>query len=114
MRAIAEIAYIVRHRHSNMTFDQVTLELDAEKYEPFKSGVPGPLRMTLPFRASLFGDELLLGYLVGELPASELSVHAKPIQGSSPPRWLVRIEPASERARRPVFRFEHDNPHEEV
>jgi hypothetical protein len=111
MRVIAETGYILRNRRSSMTFDQMTLELDSEKYEPFKAGVPGPLRAVLPFRVNLFGEEILLGYLDGELAASDVKVEsATPIEGSEPPAWLVRLEPANERARHPVFRFQRDDP----
>lgn len=111
MRAIAEVGYILRNRRSSMNFDQVTLELDAEKYEPFKGGVPGPLRMVLPVRVNLFGQEMQLGYLHGEIAASDIKVaRATPIEGADSPAWLVRLEPASEDARRPVFRFQRDEP----
>ena len=109
MRAIAEVAYIVRNGKSSMTFDQVTLELDAEKYEPFREGVPGPLRLGLPLIIDLFGTVIPLGHLIGELPAGDVKVAAAmPVPGADPPAWSVRLEPATEQARRPTFRFQRE------
>jgi hypothetical protein len=59
-----------------MNFDEVTLELDAERYEPFKDGVPGRLRVVLPLAVNLLGSELPSGHLVGELPPSDVPSRA--------------------------------------
>lgn len=111
MRAVAEVAYIIRNGKSSMNFDQVTLELDAERYEPFKEGVPGPLRFGLPLAIELFGTVMPLGHLVGELPPNEIKVAAVTlVPGTDPPVWSVRLEPASEPARKPTFRFQREPP----
>lgn len=111
MIAVAELAYIIRHGQSRMNFDEVTLELDPERYEPFKKGVPGPLRIVLPLAVNLFGRELPIGDLVGELAASDVKVaHVTALEGADRPVSLVRLEPATEEARHPVFRFEREHP----
>jgi hypothetical protein len=110
LRDIAETAYIVKNRKSSMNFDQVTLELPGEKYEPFKSGMPGPLRIGHTLAVSLLGATLPLGYLVGDLPASDIKVTATAVEDSDPPTWLVRLEPTTEEARHPVFRLLHEPP----
>jgi hypothetical protein len=111
MIAVAELAYIIRHCHSRMNFDEVTLELDAERYEPFKEGVPGPVRVVLPLAVNLFGRELPVGHLVGELPASDVKVaRVTAVEGADPPAWLVRVEPATEAARHPLFRLQREHP----
>lgn len=111
MIAVAELAYIIRHGQSRMTFDEVTLELDAERYEPFTEGVPGPVRVVLPLAVNLFGRELPVGHLVGEMAASDVKVaHVTAVEGADPPTWLVRLEPATEVARHPLFRFEREHP----
>ena len=108
---IAEAAYIIRNGKSRMNFDQVTLELDEEKYEPFKAGVPGPLRVELPLEVRLFGTEVSLGHLVCELPPSDVRVAAAtPIKGADPPIWVVRLEPATKEAGHPVFHFQREPP----
>jgi hypothetical protein len=63
MKVVAELAYIIREGKSSMSFEQITLELDAERYEPFQQGVPGPLRLDLPLAGGLFGKTLHLGPL---------------------------------------------------
>jgi hypothetical protein len=48
----------------------------------------------LPLAMKLFGKEIPLGHLVGELPASDVKIaSAVPLEGAHPPRWLVRLEP---------------------
>jgi hypothetical protein len=107
MLAVAEAAYIVRGRKSGTTFDQVTLELPEDKYKPFEDGVPGPLRFEMPIAASIFGTEVPLGRLVGELPPHEVKIaHAEHIAGTDPPRWSLRLEPATDEARNRVMRLE--------
>jgi hypothetical protein len=109
MLAVAEAAYIVRERKSGTTFEQVTLELPEEQYKPFEKGVPGPLRVELPIRVTLFGTEIPLGRLVDHLEPSEVRIaHVEPVRGATPPRWLVRLEPATENARDREMRFERD------
>jgi hypothetical protein len=111
MRSIAEAAYIVRERKSGTTFDQVTLELPAEQYKSFERGVPGPLRVEMPLSFALFGTPISLGRLVSELPARDLKIaHAARVPGARPPKWSVRIEPATEGARHRVMRLEPDHP----
>jgi hypothetical protein len=111
MVGIAELAYIIRHGQSRMNFDEVTLELPAEKYKPFTEGVPGALRMVLPLRVNLFGHELPVGHLVGELAPSEIKMaRVMAVPNADPPTWLVRLEPATEEARHPIFRFEREHP----
>lgn len=109
LRTVAEVAYIIRNRKSEMTFDAVTFELDEAKYESLVGGLHGALRFELPFAVRLFGTEMLLGELVGELLASDVRVVDQgPVQGAEPPTWLVRLEPATEAARHPIFRFERE------
>jgi hypothetical protein len=87
MLAVAEAAYIIREGKSGTTFDQVTLELPEDEYKPFESGVPGPLRVEMPISAVIFGTEIPLGRLIGELPPSEVKIaHAERIAGASPPK----------------------------
>jgi hypothetical protein len=109
MIAVGEAAYIVREGKSGTTFDQVTLELPEEQYKPFEGGVPGPLRVEMPIGVAIFGTEIPLGRLVGELPPDEVKIaHVEQIAGASPPMWLVRLEPATEQARSRVMRFERN------
>jgi hypothetical protein len=88
--------------------DQVTLELPEEQYKPFEDGVvPGPLLLEMPISVDIFGTEIPLGRLIGELPANEVKVAlAERIADADPPQWLVRLEPATEGARNRVMRFE--------
>jgi hypothetical protein len=54
----------------------------------------------MPRSVVIFGTEIPLGRLIGGLPPSEVKIaHAERIAGASPPRWLVRLEPATEQAR---------------
>jgi hypothetical protein len=111
MIAAAEAAYIIRSRESRMDFNEVTLELGADMYEPFKEGVPGPVRVVTAFAVRLLGRVLPLGYLEGHLPASDMKVaRATPIAGADPPTWAVRLEPATEAARHPVFHLHREHP----
>lgn len=109
MLAVAEAAYIVRERKSGTTFEQVTLALPEEQYKPFEQGVPGPLRLEMPISVVLFGTEIPLGRLIDELPASDVKIaHVAPVSGATPPRWLVRLEPATQQARDRVMRLKPD------
>jgi hypothetical protein len=111
MVAVAELGYIIRNGKSRMTFDQITLELDDEKYEPFKAGVPGPLRMGMPLAANLFGREIALGHLVGELSPNDVKVaRVTPVENADPAAWSVRLEPATDEGRNPIFRLQPEPP----
>lgn len=109
MWAISQVSYVLRNGHSNMNVEQVTLEFDQASYEAFQSRPLGPMRLGLPLRLNLFDEELSLGYLVGEVSDIRIA-SATPIAGAEPQAWSVRLEPASEEARRPVFRLQRDHP----
>src|SRR6185503_17976684 len=98
LRVVAELAYIIRTGQSRMRVEQVTLELERKILEELREHTGSPLGLGQNFEAQVFGAKVawqLAGTIedwriVEESPASD-------------DRITVRIEPASEAARNPIF-----------
>ena len=109
--AIGEVGYILRNGKSSMNFEHITLVVGDEQRAAFERGTHGPVRMVLPLRVNLFGEEMMLGHLVGAIIADDISVaEVEQVEDASPPAWSVRLEPASEAARSQTFEFQIEEP----
>lgn len=105
MVGIAQSAHMIRHQTSAMSVEHLTVEVSDETYRAHLSGETGPARYEMEIKVMLFGEEVELGRLVGEIPDVSVA-SAEPIANSSPPSVLVRLEPTTAASRHPTFRLE--------
>ncbi|MGD0165900.1 MAG: hypothetical protein ABSC51_01225 [Gaiellaceae bacterium] len=109
LRGIAEAAQIIRSGESRMAFSSSEIAVDPEQRAALGEG-DFQLRMGMEFALALspLGEVWPLGYLSGEVNAKV--VEETPLQEDGRELVAIRLEPASEEARHPIFRLSREKP----
>jgi hypothetical protein len=68
LRDLAHVAFVVKNRQSRMNFEQITLRIPPDK-RPVFDQTPVALQLALGTEWELFGTQIVLGYLQGEVRA---------------------------------------------
>lgn len=100
VRPVLDAAQVIRARSSPVNIDQLELVMPVEKYEEF-SKPPHRVAIGYTFGIEVFGREVWIGELRGEIPNVEL--HAKKVTEGGEEMVQVFVRPTTEEGQHPTF-----------
>jgi hypothetical protein len=103
VRAIHDVAQIVRNGESKMTLEAISLTVPRNRFDEMQADVSSRFMIEVQFGLVVLGTETPIGVLRGVLDDLRITEEGREVDSAGQEMVSIRLEPSSEDGRHPVF-----------